>query len=152
VLSPHVSPTNKTLPGVSGLSQKFSQSETGELTSNRVAVLEHRQGIRITRGLTTSDGTFSNITTRRTVDYAKAGIRRTSEPFIGKLNSHKVRAALRGAIEGFLNDMVHNGAISGCSLDVTASREDDIAGWTLVNVIVQPVYGNDFIAITMTLD
>ena len=42
-------------------------------------------GYRIVKGVTTDDGAFKQITTRRIVDYAKEGIRMGSMPYIGRL-------------------------------------------------------------------
>src|SRR5690606_31582774 len=61
-LTPEASPTNKVLPGVGALTQRFSYGETRDLVSGRVLVLEDRQGIRVVRGLTTDDGAFRQIT------------------------------------------------------------------------------------------
>jgi phage tail sheath protein FI len=150
-LAPQSSPTNKVLPGVVQISQRFSYGEIRQLTSNRVLVLEQRRGIRVVRGVTTDDGAFTQITTRRIVDFAKAGIRRSSEPFIGRLNNQRVRAALQGAIDGFLTTMVQDEALTGYSLEVTATRQDEIAGRAIVNAVLQPTFSIDFIAVTLVL-
>lgn len=153
-LSPQSSPTNKTLAGVGALTSRFSYSQTKDLISNGVFVLEERSGVRAVRGITTemqSNGAFKQITTRRIVDFAKAGIRQVSNPFIGKLNNTRVRAALQGAIDGFLTGMVQDEALTEYSLEVTATRADEIAGIARVNAILKPTFSIDFIAVTLTL-
>src|SRR5204862_947653 len=74
-LAPQSSPTNKVLPAVGKLSTKFGYGELKDLLQSNVLPLEDRQGIRVVRGITTEGAAFAQITTRRIVDYAKAGIR-----------------------------------------------------------------------------
>lgn len=151
-LSPQSSPTNKVLPGVVQLAQRFSYGETTQLVNGRLLVLERRQGVRVVRGITSDDGAFRQVTTRRIVDFAKAGIRKASNPFIGRLNNQRVRAALRGAIDGFLTTMLQDEALVGYTLEVTATRQDEIAGRAMVNVVLQPTFSIDFVAVTMVLE
>ena len=99
-------------------------------------VLEERGGVRVVRGLTTDSGAFRQITTRRITDFAKAGIRQVSSPFIGRLNNQRVRKALKGAINGFLTAMVVDEALISYELAVTATRADEIAGRAIVNAIL----------------
>ena len=151
-LSPHVSPTNKVLPGVTRLAERFSYGETKDLVNAGVVVLERRGGVRVVRGVTTDQGGFKQITTRRIVDFAKAGIRKAANPFIGRLNNQRVRAALQGAIDGFLTTMVQDEALTSYRLEVTATRTDEINGRVLVNAFIQPVFSIDFVAVTMVLE
>jgi len=150
-LTPESSPTNKVLPGVTKLAARFSYGQTKDLVGSRVLVLEERQGVRVVRGLTTDDGAFKQITTRRITDFAKAGIRQVSNPFIGRLNNARVRKALHGAIDGFLTTMVQDEALISYDLEVTASRQDEIAGRALVNAILRPTFSIEFIAVTLIL-
>jgi hypothetical protein len=151
-LAPHQSPTNKILPGVVRLAQRFSYAEKIQLLNGRVAVLEQRNGVRVVRGLTSDDGGFRQITTRRITDFAKAGIRKASDAFIGKLNNQRVRKALYGAIDGFLTTMLLDEQLTGYTLEVTASRQDEINGRALVNAVLRPVFSIDFVAVTMVLE
>lgn len=151
-LAPQVSPTNKPLPGVTKLVQRFSYGETKQLVGGRVMVLEERQGGgRVVRGITTDTGAFKQVTTRRITDAAKAGIRQASEPFIGQLNNARVRGALRSAIASFLDAMVADEALIKYTLEVTATRDDEIAGRAIVNAVIQPTFSIDFIAVTLVL-
>ena len=151
-LSPESSPTNKVLSGVVELAQRFSYADTSELVSARVLVLEDRQGIRVVRGVTTDDGAFKQITTRRITDYAKRGIRSAADPFIGRLNNERVRKALRGAIDGFLTTMIVGEQLISYTLSVTATRQDEIAGRAMVNVVLQPTFSIDYVMVTMVLE
>jgi len=150
-LVPQSSPTNKSLPGVVHLANKFSYGEEKTLLSGRVMVLEEGGDVRVVRGLTTDDGAFKQVTTRRIVDFAKAGIRQASDPFIGRLNNQRVRAALSGAINGFLTTMVQDEALISFTLDVSATRDDEINGRAIVNAILAPTFSIDFIAVTLVL-
>lgn len=151
-LGPQQSPTNKVLPGVVRLARKFSYAETIQLLNARVAVLEQRNGVRVVRGLTTDDGGFRQITTRRITDFAKAGIRSCSNPFIGRLNNERVRKALYGAIDGFLTTMLQDEQLTGYTLEVTATRQDEIAGRALISAVIRPTFSIDFVAVTMALE
>ena len=153
-LAPQSSPTNKIIPGVVKLDQRFSYGEISDLIKAGVLVLEERQGVRVVRGITTemaSNGPFRQITTRRITDFAKAGIRQASDGFIGRLNNQRVRKALQTAIAGFLTSMVQDEALTGFTVDVTATRDDEIAGRAIVNAVIQPTFSIDFIAVTMFL-
>jgi hypothetical protein len=153
-LPPEDSPTNKVLSGVKDVAQRFSYGQEKNLIGGGVLVLERRQGVRVVRGITTEmvdNGPFRQITTRRITDFAKAGIRQASNPFIGRLNNQRVRAALQAAIEGFLTTMVADEALIGYSVEVTATRQDEINGRAIVNAVIQPTFSIDFVAVTLVL-
>jgi len=159
-LVPQSSPTNKTLPGVQKLTQRFTYGQEKALVGNQLAdhtaagvlVLEERGGVRVVRGITADGGAFTQITTRRIVDYAKAGVRASGAPFIGRLNNTRVRKALNGSINGFLSAMVADEALISYDLSVTASRQDEIKGRAIVNAILRPAFSIDFVAVTLTLE
>jgi len=150
-LSPHSSPTNKTLPALTRLTDRFSYGERTSLVQNRIFVLEQRNGVRVVRGLTTDDGGFRQVTTRRIVDFAKAGIRQVGNAFVGRLNNERVRAALKGAIDGFLTGMLVDEQLTNYQLEVTATRRDEIEGRAIVNALLQPTFSIDFVAVTLVL-
>jgi phage tail sheath protein FI len=150
-LAPHVSPTNKTLPGVTRLTRRFSYGDRTRLTQGRIMALEQRSGVRVVRGLTTHDGGFTQVTTRRIVDFAKAGIRQVSNPFVGRLNNERVRAALHSALDGFLASMLVDEQLTDYRLEVTATRRDEIEGRAIVNLLLQPTFSIDFVAVTIVL-
>lgn len=150
-LAPHSSPTNKSLPALTRLSQRFSYGERLSLVQQRILVLEQRNGVRVVRGLTTDDGGFRQLTTRRIVDFAKAGIRQVGGSFVGRLNNERVRAALKGAIDGFLTGMLVDEQLTDYNLEVVATRRDEIEGRAVVNVLLQPTFSIDFVAVTLVL-
>ena len=154
-LVPQASPTNKVLAGVTALANRFSYGEVRDLINGGILVLEERSGVRVVRGVSTEmvdNGPFRQITTRRITDFAKAGIRSASSPFIGRLNNERVRKALRGAIDGFLTSMVQDEALISYELDVTATRDDEINGRAIVNATIRPTFSIDFVAVTMVLE
>lgn len=151
-LAPQSSPTNKVLPGVVKLANRFSYGEMKQLVKSRVLVLEERLGVRVVRGITADDAAFVQVTTRRITDFAKAGMRKAADPFIGRLNNQRIRKALRGAIDGFLTTMVVDEALIGYTLDVTATRADEIAGRAMVSVVLQPTFSIDFVVVKLVLE
>jgi hypothetical protein len=146
----HVSPTNKTLK-VSGLTTYYNDGQIKLLLGNRVMPLERKAGHRIVKGITTDDGPFRQVSVRRIVDYAKAGTRIGSLPYIGRLNNSRVRAALQATLNGFLSDMVLNEALTEFTLTVTATREQEIAGVALVTMLLKPTFSIDFVKVIMNL-
>lgn len=151
-LDPHASPTNKTV-NVSGVETRFNGGELEQLVLGRVLALEDRNGsIRVVRGITTSTNTaWAQITTRRIVDYARNGVRAAANPFIGKLNNDRVRQALKGSINSFLADMVDREMLISYSLDVTATREQQIRGIVEVTMVLRPTFSIDYIRVVMYL-
>jgi hypothetical protein len=150
-LSVQTSPTNKVIPGLSKLAQRFTYGQEVDLLKARVLVLEERGGVRVVRGITSDSGAFKEITTRRIVDFTKGGIRQVAAPFVGRLNNQRVRKALHGSINGFLSGMVADEALIAYELSVTATRQDEIAGRAIVNVLEEPVFSITFIPVTLTL-
>lgn len=149
-LPPKTSPTNKTLV-IEGLSKEFNSSQLEKLVSSRVLVVEKRNGFRIVKGITTDDGAWKQITTRRIVDYAIYGVRSSCDPYIGKLNNERVRGAMKATLDSFLTGMVDSEALVGYTLNVSATRGQEIAGKVMVEMTLQPTFSIDFIQVTMYL-
>jgi hypothetical protein len=148
--SPHISLTNKAL-SVGGLEAEFTAANLKRLVQANVLALERRRGFRVVKGITTDTGAFQQITTRRIVDFAKFGVRGAAEPFIGLLNNERVRAALKGSINGFLADMVTDELLISYELDVTATRDEEIRGIARVTMTVRPTFSIDYIKVVMFL-
>lgn len=149
--SPHISLTNKTL-SVAGLEAKLSAGQLEQLLDAKVLALEQwRNRRRVVKGITTDDGAFQQITTRRIVDYAKFGVRSAADPYIGLLNNDRVRKALKGSINGFLAGMVDDEMLISYALDVTATREEEIRGIAKVTMTLQPTFSIDYIKVVMFL-
>ncbi|MDB9527122.1 phage tail sheath subtilisin-like domain-containing protein [Oscillatoria sp. CS-180] len=150
--SPHISLTNKTLR-VGGLEHRYNSAELAQIVRSRVLALESRQGFRIVRGITTATNTaWTQITTRRIVDFAKYGVRSAANPYIGLLNNNRVRGALRATINSFLASMVTDEMLVSYELDVSATREQERQGIVQVVMTLRPTFSIDFIQVTMFLE
>lgn len=147
---PHISLTNKAL-SVGGLEKKFNSAELEQLVKSQVLAIEVRRGFRVVKAITTDDGAFRQITTRRIVDFAKFGVRSAAEPYIGLLNNDRVRKAMKGSINGFLAGMVDDEMLVSYELDVTATRDEEIRGIARVTMTVRPTFSIDFIKVVMFL-
>jgi hypothetical protein len=150
-LAPHISLTNQTLPIVA-LDQSYSTTVYKNLLLNRVLTVRRRFGHQVVRGISTDPGAFSQISVRRIVDYAKAGVRLGANPYIGKLNNARVRAALKATLDGFLSQMVLDEMLTGYELEVSATRAQEIRGICIVIMTLRPTFSIDFIRVTMNLE
>ena len=149
-LAPHVSLTNKTVP-VDDLDQHYSTTVYKKLLQKRVLLVRRKFGYQVVKGISTDTGAFKQISIRRIVDYAKAGVRSGSDPYIGKLNNVRVRGALKATLDGFLSQMVQDEMLVEYQLEVSATRAQEIAGICAVTMTLKPTFSIDFIRVTMTL-
>ena len=149
-LAPHVSLTNKALPVTPAV--KYSTALTSRLLDKRVLLVRQKFGAQVVRGLTSSPPPFTQISIRRTVDYAKAGVRLGADPYIGRLNNARVRAALKATLDGFLSQMVLDEMLVSYLLDVSATRAQERAGICSVVMTLRPTFSIDFIRVTMNLE
>ena len=149
-LAPHISMTNKDL-AADDLTREYTRAEQKNLLQNRLLVLQKNLGIRALKGISTDTGAFKQISVRRIVDYAKAGVRLGANPYIGRLNNSRVRAALKATLDGFLSGMVLDEMLIGYSLDVSATRAQEINGQAIVIMTLQPTFSIDFVKVIMNL-
>lgn len=149
-LAPHVSLTNKALPATPDV--RYSTGVTTALLGSQVLVVRQKFGSQVVRGITTSAPPFSQISVRRIVDYAKAGVRLGADPYIGRLNNARVRAALQATLDGFLSQMVLDEMLTAYDLTVTASRAQEITGICSVVMNLRPTFSIDYIRVTMNLE
>lgn len=149
-LAPHISLTNKTLP-IDGLLGPYNTTNYKKLLQERVLLVRQKFGFQVVKGITTENAAFTQISVRRIVDYAKAGVRLGSDPYIGRLNNARVRAALKATLDGFLSQMVVDEMLVGYDLDVSATRAQEIRGICAVTMTLLPTFSIDFIRVTMNL-
>ncbi len=149
-LGVHVSLTNKDV-AVKGLARNYSRGQQKALLGKRMLVLRNELGIRVLKGITTDTGAFKQISVRRIVDYAKAGVRIGGNSYIGRLNNVRVRGALKATLDGFLSQMVLDEMLTGYTLDVSATRAEEINGIALVTMTLQPTFSIDFVKVIMNL-
>ncbi len=150
-LAPHISLTNKDV-AADGLTKDYTRAEQKNLLGKQVLVLQKNLGIRVLKGITTDTAAFRQITTRRIVDYAKAGVRIGSNPYIGRLNNSRVRGALQVTLDSFLASMVLDEMLISYELQVTATRAQEIVGQALVTMTLRPTFSIDFIKVIMNLE
>lgn len=152
-LPPQTSLTNKAvvLPGLDFIANRGQQEQL--IRQNLLAIVVKNNAFRVLKGITTEgEGQpFSAIPTRRIVDFAKYGVRSAADPYIGRLNNARVRAALRATLEGFLTRMVDDEQLTGFELSVSATRAQEIAGEVNVEMTLQPTFSIDFVRVIMTL-
>jgi hypothetical protein len=148
--APHVSLTNKALD-IDGTDVAYGTPAVKTLLGNRVLVVRPKFGYQVVKAITTDDGAFKQLSVRRIVDYAKAGVRQGADPYIGRLNNARVRAALKATLDGFLSQMVLDEMLVEYELAVTATRPQEIAGICAVAMTLKPTFSIDYIRVTMTL-
>jgi hypothetical protein len=144
--------TNKAL-NLPGLALDANRGQQSQLIQRNVLAVIRKEGFRVLKGITT-EGTgmpFSAIPTRRIVDFAKYGVRSAANPYLGRLNNERVRAAMKATLDAFLTRMVQDEALTGYILDVSATRAQEIAGEVSVTMTLQPTFSIDFIVVTMNL-
>jgi hypothetical protein len=149
-LAPHVSLTNKVLPVTPDV--RYSTALTQRLLTQRILVVRQKFGAQVVRGITSSPPPFTQISIRRTVDYAKAGVRLGADPYLGRLNNSRVRAALQATLDSFLSQMVLDEMLVGYQLAVSATRAQERAGICQVVMTLLPTFSMDYIRVTMNLE
>lgn len=149
-LATHISLTNKTVPMTPDV--RYGTPVTRALMQAGVLVVRQKFGSQVVRAITSQAGPFSQISIRRTVDYAKAGVRAGADPYIGRLNNARVRAALKATLDGFLSQMVLDEQLVDYQLDVTATRAQEINGIAAVVMTLRPTFSIDYIRVTMNLE
>ena len=75
-----------------------------------------------------------------------------ANPYIGRLNNARVRAAMKATLDGFLAQMVLDEMLISYSLEVSATRAQEIVGVAAVTMVLQPTFSIDFIRVTMILE
>ena len=144
--------TNKAV-NIPNIAFAANRGEQTQLIQRNVLTIVIKQGLRVLKGVTTEGvgEPYSSIPIRRIVDYAKYGVRSAANPYLGRLNNSRVRTALKATLDAFLTGMVQDEALTGYSLDVTATRAQEIAGQVSVMMTIQPTFSIDFIRVVMTL-
>jgi hypothetical protein len=149
-LAPQVSLTNRAVP-IDDVDVRYSAPTVQNLLQNRMLLVRPKFGFQVVKGISTDTGAFKQISIRRIVDFAKAGVRSGSDPYIGRLNNARVRGALRATLDGFLSQMVLDEQLVGYQLEVTATRAQEIRGIAVVTMTLLPTFSIDFIRVTMNL-
>jgi hypothetical protein len=150
-LAPQTSLTNKTLPVEDLDDAKFTSTDYQTLLQKNVLLVRRKFGFQIVKGITSDTGAFKQISVRRIVDYAKAGVRAGADAYIGRLNNVRVRAAMKATLDGFLSQMVLDEMLVGYTLDVSATRAQEVNGICTVTMTLLPTFSIDYIRVTINL-
>ena len=145
--------TNKIINKISALEQDYSDAELRQLVQARIVAIKKDNGFRVTKGVTTSTNTaWTQITTRRIVDYVMGGTRLAGQDYIGRLNNANIRSSLKNVIDAFLGMLVFEETLIAFESEVSATRQEEIQGICRVNLRIQPVFSIDYIMATIYLE
>lgn len=114
-LSPHVSPSNKQLGGVTGLSKNLTRAECVELTEAGIMCISFVQGggYRIRNGRTTElfDTGRWQVYRRRMTDYIQIALAKSLNWAISEPHTKELRRQIRQSIVDFLAELESLGMI-----------------------------------------
>lgn len=137
-IAPQSAPTNKVLPGCSGMKYKFSNKQMNELVGNRMVVFKIKG-----EGTTTAsskpyvvDGCtaggpqcdYRRIATVKVVTDVVDQIREVSDPFLGEPNTIEQRNALSALISKRLGKCLEDGEIQYYEFEINATVEQVLLG------------------------
>ena len=151
---PDESPMNKSIP-VSGLEFRLSLTNKKRLVRDNYFLLVDDDGYRTLRDLTTAPegDAFYHVSTRMAIDDIKRAVRLAGRPFIGKKNNNRIRSTLKRNLEEVLRGYVRREIIlPEWSLNVEASRIEQVLGVVTVTMVIQPVFYIEFIEVTLVLE
>ena len=131
-------PTNKALPGCTGLKYKLSNKQLNDLTTNKFVTFRLKsEGVTsaskipyvvdgCTCGAPTSD--YTRITTVKVVTRCVDEIREVADPFIGEPNTVEQRNALASQISKRLTYLKGQGVIQYFQFEISATVEQVLIG------------------------
>lgn len=155
------STTNKPVLGINSFTTEYTNTNLRSLISSGVMAGRKFKTYEIAKDITTeTTGAFINIPVRREVDFIIAAVRDIGREYIGRLNISSVRKALEGSIDAFLTQTARNNIINefdengnlAYSVNVYASRDDQIAGIANVSIRLQPVFSIYYIDVDIRLE
>ena len=138
ILKAQSAPTNKQLPGCTGMKYKFSNKQLNELTGNRFVTFKLKnEGVATgsktpyvvdgcTCGASSSD--YGRLTTVKVVSRCVDEIREVSDPFIGEPNTVEQRNALAALISKRLTYLKEQGVIQYSEFEISATVEQVLIG------------------------
>lgn len=131
-------PTNKALPGCTGMRYKFSNKQLNELTGNRFVTFKLKnEGVSTaskvpyvvdgcTCGASTSD--YTRLTTVKVVTRCVDEVREVADPFIGEPNTVEQRNALAALISKRLTYLKEQGVIQYFEFEISATVQQVLIG------------------------
>lgn len=131
-------PTNKQLPGCTGMRYKFSNKQLNDLTNNRFVTFKLKsEGVSAaskipyvvdgcTCGAATSD--YARLTTVKVVTRCVDEVREVADPFIGEPNTVEQRNALAALISKRLTYLKEQGVIQYFEFEISATVQQVLIG------------------------
>lgn len=131
-------PTNKALPGCTGMRYKLSNKQLNDLTNNRFVTFKMKnEGVAsankipyvvdgCTCGASTSD--YARLTTVKVVTQCIDEVREVADPFIGEPNTVEQRNALAALISKRLTYLKEQGVIQYYEFEISATVEQVLIG------------------------
>ena len=131
-------PTNKQLPGCTGMRYKFSNKQLNDLTGNRFVTFKLKnEGVSVaskipyvvdgcTCGAPSSD--YARLTTVKVVTRCVDEVREVADPFIGEPNTVEQRNALAALISKRLAYLKEQGVIQHFEFEISATVEQVLIG------------------------
>ena len=131
-------PTNKALPGCTGMRYKLSNKQLNDLTNNRFVTFKLKnEGVTsaskipyvvdgCTCGASTSD--YTRLTTVKVVTKCVDEVREVADPFIGEPNTVEQRNALAALISKRLTYLKEQGVIQYYEFEISATVEQVLIG------------------------
>lgn len=131
-------PTNKQVPGCTGMRYKFSNKQLNDLTANRLVVFKLKnEGVTTaskvpyvvdgcTCGAAGSD--YGRATTVKVVTQCVDEVRQVADPFIGEPNTVEQRNALAALISKRLTYLKEQGVIQYYEFEISATVEQVLIG------------------------
>lgn len=131
-------PTNKALPGCTGMRYKFSNKQLNDLTGNRFVTFKLKsEGVTsaskipyvvdgCTSGTASSD--YARLTTVKVVTRCVDEIREVADPFIGEPNTVEQRNALAALISKRLSYLKEQGVIQYFEFEISATVQQVLIG------------------------
>lgn len=155
----HISPTHKVL-NVEGLSinetagtEYYNNGDQETLLNSRIVPVSLIVGsIMPARGVTRDTDTtsaFFEVNIVRIVDYVKAQVLQTLNPFVGDPNLERIRTIMSKEIDGILEQDKLDEIIAGFL--PTEVNEGSSCDTVLVNMTIQPTFAINFINVSLTL-
>lgn len=138
VLLPQSAPTNKRLPGTTGVKYNFSNAQLNDIAGNRMVCFgkkfstrgEVLQGAYIVDGPTCArvGSEYGRLSTLKVMREVSDQIRDVADPFIGEANTIEQRNALSAAISKRLDILVTGGVLLDYSFNLVATQQDQVLG------------------------
>ena len=155
--------TFKSLTNISTVNQRFSQTETEDLLTRGVVVVEPGpNGFRVVRDVTTrqdtdpgiSENPFKDITTLRIADYVNTNVKNVLEAtYIGKKGLSSAKSAMQSTVATILTRLMEPGnEIITNFRNITVSQDSLNPKVFNVSYDIVPVFSITFIFITTRLN